>query len=198
MVENLEGEEWRDIQGFEGLYQVSNLGRVKSLDRVVYKKDGTTQIYKERILKQSNLWNEYLVVNLSRNGKPIMHRIHRLVAEAFLPNPNNYPIINHKDENKTNNSVDNLEWCSYSYNLNYGTARERGLQANKENGIYDRLKELRSKAVNQIDIFSNEIIKQWKSMREVERELGFSNSAISKCCKGKKKTYKGFIWKYAQ
>lgn len=127
-------EEWRDIKGYEGFYQVSNLGRVRSLDRYKNQVSKRGRIYPAfcpgRILKQTYRGN-YLRVNLyhlsgngiSYNGESFS--VHRLVAEAFIPNPNNLPCINHKDENKENNCVDNLEWCTYKYNSNYGTIRER-------------------------------------------------------------------------
>ena len=108
----LEKEEWRDIKGFERLYQVSSLGRVMN--------------HKGRIIKpyvdRRKEWYSYCRVGLWKDGKCRKHAVHRLVAEAFLPNPNNYPMINHKDENPSNNRVNNLEWCDCSYNLNYGTA----------------------------------------------------------------------------
>ena len=103
-------EEWRDIQGYEGLYMVSNLGRVKSLN---YHRTG-----KERIMKPSDNGHGYLFVVLCKDGKDKNCRINRLVAQAFLPNPDNLPEVNHKDENKYNNCVENLEWCDRSYNVN--------------------------------------------------------------------------------
>ena len=104
-------EEWRDIIGYEGLYQVSNLGRVKSF--LYY--NGTN----ERIIKPIQLKNGYYNISLSKNKINKKEYIHRLVAKAFIPNPNNYPIINHKDENPSNNCVNNLEWCTQKYNMNY-------------------------------------------------------------------------------
>lgn len=106
-------EIWKDVVGYEGLYQVSNLGRVKSLFR--YKK----------ILKQFEDNKGYLRVTLYKNNKSKSIKVHKLVAEAFIPNPNNYDCINHKDENKTNNRVENLEFCSFYYNLMYGTRVQR-------------------------------------------------------------------------
>ena len=105
-------EIWRDIEGYEGLYQVSNEGRIKSLKR--------HHVRNDRILKQSKDKDKYKRVDLRKDNVSATKRVNRLVAKAFIPNPNNYPVVNHKDENKENNSVDNLEWCSISYNNDYG------------------------------------------------------------------------------
>lgn len=114
-------EIWKDIKGFEGHYQVSNLGRVKSLSRYMNHKSGGLSLLKERILKPATNRKGYKIVVLCLNCKEYKFTVHRLVAKTFIPNPNNYPMINHKDEDKTNNCVDNLEWCDNKYNQNYGT-----------------------------------------------------------------------------
>lgn len=122
-------EVWKDIKGYEKLYQVSNLGRVKSLPKF----HRTNKFYssigymsKEKILKPLKQSCNYLQVDLCDiNGKRRKKYIHKLVAEAFIPNPNNYEYVNHKDEKKTNNKIDNLEWCSFDYNINYGTRNTR-------------------------------------------------------------------------
>ena len=108
-------EEWRDIKGYEGYYQVSNYGRVRSLDRVI---DNRIIKGKLKCIKYSKLG--YCIVSLYKNGTPKFYLIHRLVAEAFIPNINNFPQINHKNEIKADNRVENLEWCDSSYNINYG------------------------------------------------------------------------------
>ena len=163
-------EEWRDIEGFNG-YQVSNEGRIRSL------KWGKERIRKVTINKYG-----YLEVSLCKDEKPTTKRIHRLVAEAFIPNPQNLPEVNHKDEDKTNNNVENLEWCTEEYNHNYGTRLQRNA-------------EKLSKCVDQIDAITGEVIRQWKSTQECGRN-GYSNSMVSLCARGLRKTYKGFIWKY--
>ena len=113
-------EVWRDIKGYEGLYQVSNLGRVKSLERYVKGIYGLRKV-QQKIMSIARIrTNGYMQVHLTKNGIAKKYQVHRLVAEAFIPNPNNLPIVNHKDENKINNCVWNLEWCTYSYNLTYG------------------------------------------------------------------------------
>lgn len=117
-------EKWKDIQGYENLYQISNLGRVKSLKRTVIRKHNSILNLKERILKQQNM-NGYKFVRLSKNNKTKQHLVHRLVATHFIDNPNKYKEINHKDENKENNVWYNLEWCTHKYNINFGTGNER-------------------------------------------------------------------------
>lgn len=118
-LNNLLNEEWKDIEDYKGLYKVSNYGRIKSLKRISYDKirDKTRQI-SEKILKQSIASPGYYIVNLTKDSKQRVYRIHRLVAEAFIPNPNNYPVINHIDGNKNNNIINNLEWCTYKHNSN--------------------------------------------------------------------------------
>lgn len=113
-------EIWRDIKGYEGLYQVSNLGRVKSLERYVKGIYGLRKVQQKIISITRIRTNGYMQVHLTKNGIAKTYQVHRLVAEAFIPNPHNLPIVNHKDENKINNCVWNLEWCTYSYNLTYG------------------------------------------------------------------------------
>ena len=113
-------EIWKDIKEYEGLYQISNLGRVKRLKFI----NRHLNFKKERILKPyKDGGKNYFIIALYKNGKREYKQIHRLVAEAFIPNTNNFPLVNHKDENKTNNYVNNLEWCTCKYNTNYGTSR---------------------------------------------------------------------------
>ena len=172
-------EFWRDIEGYEGLYQISNLGRVRSFKR-----------NKVRVLKPVANKYGYLIVNLRKNNSLKTLSIHRLVAQAFLPNPNNFPQVNHKDEDKTNNIVSNLEWCDASYNLNYGTRNEK-------TSIKMINHQKLSKVVIQIDKNTNVIINIFPSLMEAERQTGCSNVTISYCCKGKRKTSGGYIWRYA-
>ena len=162
-------EYWKPVVGYEGHYQVSNFGRVKSL-----------KFGKEKILKQY-IRGGYYYVCLSKNGIIKKYSVHRLVAQAFLDNPNNLPQINHKDENKTNNNVDNLEWCDAKYNTNFGTCIER------------RSKK-KSKTVLQYTL-DGKFVREWPSTMECERN-GYIEQAISACCRGERKTHKGFIWRY--
>ena len=172
-------EEWKPVKGYEGKYMVSNMGRVKSLN---YKRTG-----KEEILKASDNSYGYLYVNLCKDGKGKWYRINRLVAQAFLENPQNLPEVNHKNEDKTDNRVENLEWCSRSYNLNYGT---RNKKAGK------KIAEKNSKPIFSVDKESG-LIMWWQSAHEAERCTGINNSNIIQCCKGKLKSAGGHIWFYA-
>ena len=160
-------EIFKDIEGYEGLYQISDHGRVKSL-----------KYGKERILKPCMTCNGYLTVRLCKNRKVIRCYVHRLVAAAFMPNPDNLPQINHKDEDKTNNNVDNLEWCSAAYNCNYGS----------------RNKQI-SKTVYQYSL-NGKLIAEYPSTKEVERQFGYGQGNISACCRSKQKTAYGYIWRY--
>ena len=179
----IQEEIWKDVVGYEGLYQVSNLGRVKSLPRhlVVGWAD---YISKEKILKQSEHRQGYKYVWLHKNKEKKIFKIHRLVAEAFIPNPHNFQCINHKDENKANNFVDNLEWCNHSYNNNYGDRNNKVRKAN-------------CKIVLQYTL-NGKFIKEWNGTREAGRELNISCNCISAVCLGKRKTAGGFIWKYKE
>ena len=143
-------EEWRPVVGYEGLYEVSNTGRVRSLDRYVKSKGESYWLRKGKMLSPAKDKNGYLKVNLSCNGKNNIIRVHRLVTEAFLPNPDNLPEVNHKDEDKTNNNVENLEWCNRKDNINYGTRTERQKKTNIQNGFWTGLsKEEYMKKYNQ-------------------------------------------------
>ena len=127
-------EVFKAIEGYEGLYEVSNLGRVRSLDSY----DRLGRLHKKgKILKPAIIKDGYLQVHLSKEGKKKTFMVHRLVAQAFIPNPEGLPIINHKDENPKNNRVENIEWCDYKYNSIYGTCKERMIQTKISNGLVD-------------------------------------------------------------
>ena len=125
-------EIWRPIEGYEGLYEISSYGRVKSVDRY----DRRNQFRKGKLLKNKDNGNGYLICSLSKNGIVKNKYIHRLVAEAFIERANGLYEVNHKDENKKNNSVDNLEWCDRKYNNTYGTKTEREIKSKIKKGIY--------------------------------------------------------------
>lgn len=170
-------EIWKDIVGYEGLYQVSNYGKVKSFNYLGHGKIA--------ILKPSTTNDGYLRVVLCVNRVRKYMSVHRLVAETFIENVNNLPQVNHKDENPSNNYVYNLEWCTVKYNSNYGSRNEK-LSFSKMNKC--------SKSVIQYDRDGN-FINQYPSIREAERS-GFRSGHIIDCCKGKTKHHKGYIWRY--
>ena len=177
-------EIWKDIEGYESLYQVSNFGRIKSLERTIQHKTCYGGLYhvKGRILKPKIEKDGYFRISLTKNGIKKYYRLNRLVAQAFIPNPNNYPIVNHKDENKLNNNADNLEWCTQKYNVNYGNA-------------INKKKEKLSIKVNQYDL-NGVFIKTWNSINDAIRYYN-NNTQICQCCKGKRNNVCGYLWKYA-
>lgn len=128
-------EEWRAVPGYEGLYEVSDQGRVRSIDRY----DSIGRLRKKRYIKLSLNSSGYFLVGLSKRGNVTIYLVHRLVAQTFIPNPLGLPQVNHKDENKLNNIVDNLEWCDRKYNNNYGTARIRARDTAIKNGSWSGL-----------------------------------------------------------
>lgn len=139
-------EEWRDIKGYEGLYQVSNYGRVRSVARIVTWKNNQLKSYKSRIMKVRQK-NGYYTVSLYKDFNSRDIRVHRLVGEAFIPNPENLPFINHIDENKLNNRVENLEWCTRQYNNNYGSRNHKISVARSKNELLKRIR----KEIEQLD-----------------------------------------------
>lgn len=157
-------EMWRPIKGYEGLYEISNQGRVKSLTRYCMSFGYRKTLLKEKIMKPSRSPSGYFQVGLSKNGKRRHFFIHRLVATTFISNPNNYLCINHKDEVKTNNCVNNLEWCTTKYNNNYGTARKRAKRTfiiNKTKGINDIDKALLNTHVTKTALAKRLGISKW-------------------------------------
>ena len=168
-------EIWKDIKEYENLYQVSNKGRIR----------------KWKIIKQSNTNNGYKCVNLIKNERYVMKKIHRLVAEAFIPNYENKPLINHKNGIKTDNRIENLEWCTSQENVIHALTNNRKLREKKEKRKrlnYDNTK------VNQYDKKYN-LIKQWGSIREASEMCNIDIGNMSKCCRGKRNTTGGYIWR---
>lgn len=203
MVIDLPNEEWRDIEEYEGLYQVSNKGRVKSLSR--YTRHG--RFIKEQLLSLS-LGDRYLIVSLSLDNIRKTYSVHRLVAKAFLSNPNNLPMINHKDEDPTNNLVENLEWCTCLYNNNYGTRNKRLSNTLKGHSVSNSVKSKISKSeIGKICMY------QWRPVVQISKEgeflgvfptitmaakiLRIGRTSIRQCCIGSKDFAGGFKWRYA-
>lgn len=153
-------EIWKEILGYEGLYEVSNLGKVRNM------KTG-------RILKLRGNTKKYWRIVLSKNGQCREYKLHRLVAQAFLPNPNKYPQVNHKDNNPDNNTVDNLEWCTALYNVRYSQAIP----------------------ILQYDLNGN-FIREWGGQNEASERLNIPQGNICKCCNGFRNSAGGFIWRY--
>ncbi len=180
-------EYWRPIPGYEGLYEVSSLGRVKSLPRFMDNRHGGKSLLKGRIMKLTPDTCGYLRVRLCKNCIQKSFKVHRLVALAFIPNPLNLPQINHRNELKDDNRVENLEWCDASYNNSYGTLPKR----QSDSQINDILK---SKSVYQYTL-EGVLVHVWPSVNETRR-YGFSLGHVAACCRGERKTHKGFLWFY--
>lgn len=173
-------EIWKDIPNYEGIYQASNLGRIRTVDRKI-NINGKNQfcnfkckkIIKGKIMKSKLTKDEYYEIGLNKNGKTKCVRTHRLIAMTFIPNPNNYPVINHINHNRLDNRVSNLEWCTVWYNNRYSKARK----------------------VVQLDKNYN-LIKVWECMSDAYRELGINVSNISNCCINKKYKTGNCYWRY--
>lgn len=178
-------EVWKDIEGYEGMYQVSNLGRVKSLGNRSNHKD-------EILLKQANVMG-YKVATLTKDSKGKMYKVHRLVATAFISNDDleNKIEVNHIDGDKFNNKASNLEWCTKSENAIH--AFKLGLRDSKK-GIENIL----SIKIIQIDPLDNSVIAEYGSLREMERETGFNRGNVSRACKDETSSAYGWKWKYAE
>lgn len=175
--------DWKPIKGFDG-YFINELGEVKS-----------TRSFKgtqERILKSSKNQQGYITYNLMRCGKVFRKPLHRLLMETFKPNKDNLPCINHIDGNILNNSLDNLEWCTYSHNNS--EAYRLGLKKPAWKGKTD-IQHPNSKKVNQYDLEGN-LIKKWNCISTIEKELGISITSICNCCSGRSKKAGNFIWRY--
>lgn len=164
---NINEEVWKDIIGYKGLYQVSSQGRVKHI-----------KYHKERMVALVLNEKGYLRVQLWKDRKHKTFRVHRLVAQTFIPNPDNLPEVNHKDECKTNNTVENLEWCTHSYNTNYGTGKERSAKKHS------------------IKVLCVETGIIYQSAYDIQRKLGLKQRNIQCCCSGKTKKAYGYHWQY--
>lgn len=178
-IDKVEGEVWKPIKGYEGKYCVSNMGRIMSVERSI---NGGGKI-KQRIMKQCNTRKGYKTVCLYSDGKRIRNIVHRLVAEAFIPNPNNYNQVNHIDENKSNNAAHNLEWCTAKQNMNYGSRAEKS-------------RKKAQKKVLKVDKFGN-VVDIYSCAEEAANANGIGRREIAKFCRGNRVgLYHGYYWKY--
>ena len=190
-------EVWKEISGTDGVYEVSNLGRVKSNDHICKRSSGVEYLVHGRIMKQTENNNGYMRVAVYVNGKKTKPYVHQLVANAFLPNPDAKSFVNHKDFNPKNNSTENLEWVSHLENIRYSLER----------GRFDRSPEWKSKLKQTLDdVMGTPVIGRnittgeemyFKALNDVRR-LGFQPSCVCFCCKGKRATHGGFTWRYAE
>lgn len=180
-------EIWKDIPNYEGLYQVSNWGRIKSLNY--------NHTKKPKILCDKKHKNGYLTIMLCNKGEKKNKNIHVLVAQSFIENPMNYPCVNHIDGNKSNNNVSNLEWCTHSQNTAH--AIKCGLHNPYfmlgKTGAKNKL----SKKIVQYDLLGN-IVNRWDCISDAARFYNIRSGNINNCLAGRNKTYKGYIWKYAE
>ena len=174
-------EEWKDIKDYEGLYQVSNLGNVRSLDRYVNYKNIKERLIKGKEIKPVDAGNGYMRVTLSNKNKTRIYSIHRLVAEAFIPNPENKPEINHKKGRKNDNRASELEWCTHKENMEH--ACETGLKQSK------------GKTILQYDLQGN-FVKEWDSLTEAGKYTKTNKSHICQVCKKQRNKAGNYIWKY--
>lgn len=158
-------EEWKDVLGYEGVYAVNRKGVIKRVD-------------KNKIVTQYLHYKGYLQVDLHKDNKRIHKYVHRIVAEAFIENPNNYTQINHIDENKTNNNVENLEWCTPKYNMNYGTRIKRQV-----------------KSARKIPVMCVETGKKYEALSYTKKD-GFHYGHVKECCLDENKTHKGYHWRF--
>ena len=187
-------EIWKPVVGYEGVYEVSSFGRIRSLDRITSyisrtqegKEYTTTHTHKGKLMKQHNNHFGYKVIALRKDGKYRTYMVHRLVADAFLFNPNNYPVVNHKDENKQNNCVDNLEWCTQQYNINYGSGNLRRINTRNQNKSYHYQREVGQYTLDGV------LIKKYPSASDT----GYCRESIRDCCNGRQKTAYGYKWGY--
>ena len=185
-------EIWKDILGYEGLYQVSNYGRIKSFN---YRNTG-----KEKMLSLKPNKNGYIRIGLTKDGKRKMFQVHQLVAQTFLENPNNYSQINHKDENKINNNAENLEWCTPKYNSNYGTRNERASKTLSTNIKGKHKGKLNPNAKKVVCITTGEM---FDCIKHASEKFNTTYSNIIACCTGKTKTAgkhpvtgEKLVWRY--
>lgn len=194
--QDMENEIWKDVKGYEGLYQISNIGRVKSIRPLKPSNDNTDRQNDHILTLVKPGRARYFYVCLSKDGKSSTERVHRLVAKPFIPNPYNLPCVNHKDENPLNNRVHNLEWCTQLYNTRYGTAKKKCSRA------WDEQINGKSRAVYAYTK-SGELVGRFDSVWDAVEILKIGGKSprgvrcrIRECCNGKRKAEKGYVWCY--
>lgn len=180
-------EIFKDIEGYEGLYQVSSGTTVKSVERdEVYYANGKQRVRhrKERIMRQTLDSKGYLVVGLSKNGVQEKKKVHQLVAQAFIPNPHGYTHVHHKNHSQLDNRIENLCWIDeHEHQALHGAEKADAVREAKSKTVYQYMKD-------------GLLVNVWKSAREAARQLGFAQGAISACCRGERKQHKGYIWSF--
>ncbi len=187
-LEDLPGEEWRDVVGHEQYFLISNYGRLKRKERYVYcNRNKSYSKYKEKIMRLYHNKLGYVLAELSACGTRVRFNVHHNVADAFLPNPNNYPYVNHKDENPRNNTITNLEWCTPKYNSNYGSCRKKIRDTRIEKGY--------AQAVVLYDYDGN-FIKEYKTAKDAALDNGMTRKTVSNCCENLTPTAKGLHFRY--
>lgn len=190
-------EKWKYIKGYEGLYQASNLGRIKRLSKANKDKRSKEEIA-EHFIKGSIYNNKYTMINLCKNGIIKRKPLHRIIAELFVKNPNDKPYVNHLDGNPQNNKAENLEWCTPLENVQH--AWKTGLiDKEKMSALGKKYIELNCRN-NEKPVYQltkeNIVVGKYKSIKEAEQQTGITNKHISSVCKGKRKTAGGYVWKY--
>ena len=188
---NIMEEIWKDVSGYEGYYQVSNLGRVKSLDRWITYRDGRKYFYRSKIKSQAKYRGGYLFVSLKVNRHQFSAKVHRLVAQAFIPNPENKPQVNHKNGIRTDNRVENLEWVTCSENHLHAF---RVLGRNPTCLGVTGKNHPSSRPILQYSL-NGKFIKEHESATYASKELGISLSSLCRAVKMKYKTSGGYVWK---
>lgn len=193
----MESEVWKDVKGYEGYYQVSNMGRVKSMRVLKTPKNGVICRKDSFLSTKATHDKQYITVALCRDGEKTQAKVHRLVAEAFIPNPKNLPFVNHKDENPSNNCADNLEWCTHEYNLQYSMERNKPYKTKRERPKNELLPLCAY-------TLSGEFVGRFDSVWEAIEKLGIKSNSprgarnnIRMCCKGKSRNAFGYRWRYA-
>lgn len=185
-------EIWKEIPGWEGFYEASNLGEIRSIRRVVTRPNGRPLPVNSKILSQATNKYGYKAVVLCRHGVMKTMAVHRLIAMTFIPNDCNYPTVNHKNEVKSDNRAENLEWCTLAYNIRYGTCQARRAQKVKKNNPKT------SRPVIMMDL-SGGALQEFPSLMEAQRQTGVKNQNIWECCAGgRSKTAGGYKWKFKQ